>query len=176
MNFRTLPLRPFIRLLFAGLCIVVMVSGCNQPAGPDYERLKLAEVSGTIRLDKTPLANAYVVFESPDKTFSSGKTDSDGKYKLMFNSKQSGVLTGRKIVRIQLRRISDDGVGNDVGDEETEDQNQGLPDRQTDRQTDSSELPRTYHRKSHLRADIVNGVQAINFDLNSDGSTTSPKQ
>ena len=160
MNSRTLNRRHRC-LLLACFSLVVIASGCSRQQGPDYASLGLAEVSGTIRLDESPLANAHVMFEAPDETYSYAKTDSSGKYTLMFNSEQPGVMTGEKIVRIQLGKISEETDGEDPASEPA---------------TDSSELPRTYHRDSQLTATVVAGAQAINFDLKSDGSTTSATQ
>ena len=137
-----------------------MAWGCNQEAAPDYACLGLTEVSGTIRLDEQPLANANVSFESPDGTFSSGKTNGNGEYTLMFNSDQSGVLPGEKVVRIQLGRT--------FGDDE-ESNEESLP-------AGSVELPSSYNSDSQLTATVDSGIQTINFDLNSDGSTTSASQ
>ena len=152
-------------LLLTYLSLIAISSGCNQQAVPDYASLGLAEVSGTIRLDEVALASAHVIFEASDETYSFGKTNNSGKYKLMFNSEQSGVLTGQKIVRIQLGRVS-----------EEDDQRAGDEDPVLELATDSSELPPTYHRNSQLTATVVAGVQTINFDLKSDGSTTSATQ
>ncbi|MDB4766241.1 carboxypeptidase-like regulatory domain-containing protein [bacterium] len=137
------------------LVLIVMSLGCERDAAPDYESLGLAEVSGIVRLDAKPLADANVIFESEDETFSYGTTNSDGKYSLMFNSEKSGVLTGEKVVRIQLGRIAEDG--------EIKSPASGL-----------AELPESYHQESQLRATVNSGVQTIDFELNSDGSTTSP--
>jgi hypothetical protein len=171
MNDPTRQSRQFLRLGFAGLCMVILASGCNQPTAPDYASLGLAEVSGTIRLDESPLANAHVIFEAPDESYSFGKTDSGGKYKLMFNSQQSGVLTGPKIVRIQLSSISEDSADEPSGGEGA-----GSEDLESAMATDSSELPRSYHRDSRLKATVAAGVQTINFDLKTDGSTTTATQ
>lgn len=122
-------------------------------------------------MDQKPLANAHVVFESPDETYSSGKTNSDGKYILMFNSEQSGVLTGQKVVRIQLGKITKQGFDENAGNDETDNKNSVL-----EANTDLSELPATYHRQSQLTATVIAGKQVINFELNSDGSTTSATQ
>lgn len=78
-------------------------SGCGQ-AGPDYASLGLCSVQGTVTLDGSPLEKALVLFEHEDKTFSCGLTDSSGHYELMFNSRQPGVLKGKKTVRIWSSR------------------------------------------------------------------------
>jgi len=133
--------------------------------------LGLAEVSGTIRLDEKPLANAHVIFESPDKTYSYGKTNSSGKYTLMYNSEQSGGLTGQKIARIQLGRISEQNDGEEAGNDETDGEGPSL-----ETGSDLSELPATYNCNSQLTATVIAGKQVVNFELNSDGSTTSANQ
>lgn len=170
MNSRTLK-RRYGCLLLSCLCLMVIALGCNQQAAPDYASLGLAEVSGTIRMDQAPLANAHVMFEAPDKTYSFGKTNGSGKYTLMFNSQQSGVLPGKKIVRIQLGKFSEE-------DDDEPAVGEGAADRDPvlEISTDASELPQTYHRNSQLTATVVAGVQTIDFDLKSKGSTTSATQ
>lgn len=172
MKSPTLQPRRFGCLFFYCLSLVVIASGCSQqPARPDYENLGLAEVSGTVLLDKKPLPNAHVIFESPDQTYSSGKTNSSGTYTLMFNSEQSGVLPGQKIVRIQLGKISEQVDDEDVGNDETDDENPLL-----EAESDSFELPATYHSNSQLTATVAAGKQVINFELESDGSTILANQ
>lgn len=138
---------------------MVAALGCNQEPAPDYASLGLAEVSGTIRLDGNPLANANVIFESPDETFSSGRTNGDGKYSLMFNSEQSGVTTGEKVVRIQLGKSFNDG----------EEEAEPLP-------ADSQELPVSYNSDSQLTATVKAGIQTVDFDLTSDGAVEPASQ
>ena len=145
--------------LFVCLGLIVIFSGCQEPAAPDYASLGLAEVSGTILLDGKPLADANVIFESPDKTYSVGRTNGQGKYKMMFNSEKSGVLVGDKIVRIQLGRFPEDAEAEDA------------PAR-----NDDSELPASYNTQSQLKLTVIAGVHTFDFDLNSDGSTTSAAQ
>ncbi len=147
------------KLIGLVLCCVGMlpVWGCNQQPVPDYASLGLAEVSGTIRLDEQPLAHANIIFESADETFSSGKTNASGEYSLMFNSEQSGVTTGEKVVRIQMLEAFGDGEA------------EALP-------IGSVELPSSYNRNSELTATVIAGKQIIDFDLNSDGTIESSSQ
>ena len=159
MNLQTWQCQPCICLILICLGLVTAL-GCGQEAAPDYARLGLAEVTGTIRLDEQPLADANIIFESPDTTFSSGRTDGSGKYSLMFNSEQSGVSTGEKVVRIQLGITFSDGEDSDA---------EPSP-------ADSVELSSSYNSNSQLTATVVAGIQTINFDLKSDGSTTSASQ
>ena len=136
----------------------VCFSGCQKPAVPDYASLGLAEVSGTIRLDGKPLANANVIFESADETYSVGRTNANGHYKLMFNSEKSGVMTGEKVVRIQLGRFPEDAEAEDA---------------QAPSADDSSELPSSYNKESQLKVTVVAGVQTFDFDLAPDGMAAS---
>ena len=140
------------------LCACVLVfSGCG-PAGPDYGSLGLSEVHGTITLDGQPLSGGIVHFESEDETFSYATTDADGRYKMMFNSEQSGVLKGRKTVRIW----SSNKAGNEAeaGGEEEED-----PDTRHRRRVER--VPARYNVKSTLTRTVANDSEKFNFDLKS---------
>ena len=79
--------------------LVAVFSGCGQ-SGPD-----VAPVSGRITLDGRPLASADVAFQ-PDgaQRASSGRTDADGRYELMFKRGQPGALVGQHTVRISVSR------------------------------------------------------------------------
>ena len=84
-----------------GVGLVFATTGCGSSLTPDYGKLDLVNVSGSITLDGQPLPEAIVVFESNDATFSYGRTDDSGNYTLMLNSEKSGVMPGPKIVRIR---------------------------------------------------------------------------
>ena len=158
-------------LLLPGFFLLIFASGCSQQQRPDYTSLGLAEVTGTIRLDGKPLPNAHVIFEAPDKSYSFGKTNGGGEYTLLFNSEQPGVLPGQKIIRIQLNRFSEED-----GDQQSDTDESDGQDPTLELATDLSELPSAYNRNSQLTATVAAGFQKINFDLKSDGSTTSAAQ
>src|SRR4029079_1790179 len=83
------------------VCVVTATFGCDSGRRPHYASLGLVEVSGTIKLDGEPLPDVMVAFENPeDKTFSFGKTNAAGAYKLMFNSEKSGCTQGKKVVHV----------------------------------------------------------------------------
>jgi hypothetical protein len=62
---------------------------------------QVAPVHGRITLDGRPLANADVQFQ-PDGSLraSSGRTDADGHYELMYKRGQPGAIVGPHTVRI----------------------------------------------------------------------------
>lgn len=95
------------------------------------------------------------MFQSQDQTYSTGRTDAQGRYVLMFNSEKSGVLPGEKIVRIQLGKFPEDA--------------ENAP----EISNNASELPPQFNLNSQLTATVVEGVQAVDFDLRSDGATAS---
>jgi hypothetical protein len=81
------------------LLVSAMVAGCDQ-RGPT-----IAPVSGRVTLDGQPLVNADVSFQ-PDgsQRASSGRTDVDGRYQLMFKRGQPGAIVGEHTVRIWVSR------------------------------------------------------------------------
>jgi hypothetical protein len=87
------------RLAGARLLLVVLFSGCGV-GGP-----AVAPVSGRVTLDGRPLVNADVTFQ-PDGELraSGGRTDADGRYRLMFKRGQEGALAGEHTVRIAVSR------------------------------------------------------------------------
>ncbi len=77
--------------------ILALIAGCN---GSDVPKYKLVPVSGTVKLNGTPLADADVqfVFDGdvrPEQYVgSTGKTDPNGKYELTTNA-QKGCVEGK---------------------------------------------------------------------------------
>ena len=170
------------QLLQFVVCFSLAFCGCGG-VDTDYHNLDLATVKGKVMLDGEPLPNAHIMYQDQGGTFSVGKTNTAGEYEMMFNSEKAGVLTGEKLVRIRLSKswngfpthpLSDETVELDeqVGEDaigESEDGSISEP------QTSySDDLPSTYHIDSNLKVTVDSGSHTINFDLNSDGSTTGP--
>jgi hypothetical protein len=130
--------------------------GCGGPPGPDYGRLDLAEVEGGVTLDGEPLAGALIVFEAADHSFSYGKTDRDGHYRLMFNSEKSGVTRGPKTVRI-WSSLDVPGEAEMRSDEDDTVQRSQRPER----------VPARYNARSTLTATVEEDSQTFDFDLQS---------
>jgi hypothetical protein len=79
--------------------LVTVLAGCSQ-SGPE-----VAPVSGRVTLDGRPLASADVSFQPEGaQRASSGRTDADGRYRLMFKRGQPGALAGEHTVRISISR------------------------------------------------------------------------
>lgn len=86
---------------------VVAAAACGCRPQPDYGALGLVDVTGMVQIDGGPAAGCHVVFESEDGSFSHGITAADGRYRLMYTSERSGVLPGRKTVRITSCPVGD---------------------------------------------------------------------
>ena len=136
-------------------CVLVLL-GCG-PERPDYGSLNLSEVHGTVTLDGQPLAGGLVQFQSEDATYSYGTTDESGRYELMFNSEQSGVLKGRKTVRIWSSKKAAAAAEN-RGEEE------GDPDAV---RHPAEKVPPQYNSRSTLTANVEKDSEEFNFDLKS---------
>ncbi|HUE71098.1 MAG TPA: hypothetical protein VMP01_09440 [Pirellulaceae bacterium] len=73
------------------------IAGCGGPSVPTFQ---LVPVTGTVKLNGTPLADAEVQFHydgdnRPPQYFgSTGKTDPNGKYELLTNA-QKGCVEGK---------------------------------------------------------------------------------
>lgn len=158
--------------LLLGMTLV----GCQNGVRTDYDKLNLATVKGQIKLDGTPLADAYVVFEGEDLTYSFGKTDGKGNYKLMLNSEKEGILPGKKKVKIRLAGAfgAEGGMldGEGVGESEGSSDEEGEGSEATQQVSVPNELPDSYHKDSQIYVNVASGSQEFDFDLKKDGSTT----
>lgn len=153
------------------LTALVLFSGCESQS-PNYADLGLVDVSGTVKLDGQPVPDAVVIFEDvSDGTMSYGMTDSSGTYSLMFNSEKSGIMPGEKKVRIGttiriLGLNTTEGEGESEGEEGEEGESAAAP-------TGEDAIPEAYRKDSKLIVTVDSSTSTVNFDLASDGSTTS---
>jgi hypothetical protein len=119
------------------ICFVLLLSfaGCGK-TGAD-----VAPVTGRITLDGKPLEKADIVFQ-PDgsKPPSSGRTDADGRYQLVYKRGVMGGMVGSNTVRIT---ISSDVVPNPPN------------------------IPARYNAESELTKEVKTGQNEFNFDLTS---------
>jgi hypothetical protein len=141
------------------VCLSVLATGCGGSIHPDYSNLDLVDVSGTVTLDGQPLAGAQVAFEAPDGTYSSGVTDASGNFDLMFNTEQSGCLTGEKVVRIKLAGSSE------TMDEAPDDE--GNSDEGVKKTATAGKIPAQYNKDSTLKATVDADHTTFQFDLKS---------
>jgi len=80
--------------------------GCRDQLQPEYEKLGLVDISGRVTLDGQPLANCTVIFEESEFLYSSGVTDANGNYKLMFDSRKAESHREKKpyVSKLELRQ------------------------------------------------------------------------
>lgn len=155
------------------VCWLVLAIATVAPAGcgstkPDYGSLDLCAVGGKITLDGTPLEKALVQFEAEDKTFSFGLTDADGQYRLMFNSRQPGVLKGKKTVRIwSSRGIPGASEAGEAGEASEGDDPDGVGDDGRVAAAAAERVPAKYNVSSELTAVVENDGQTFDFELRS---------
>ena len=144
-------------LTLMAFLVAVALVGCGGSPRIDYGKLDLADVSGTVTMDGEPLPNALVIFESPNMQFSSGETDSNGRYSLMLDWQQKGVTAGPKTVRIKTGASGNDDSG---------------------RPKTLETVPKRYNVDSELKVEVASGggSQTFDFDLTSEGDVAQPKK
>jgi hypothetical protein len=134
------------RLVYV-LLTLLLLAGCTPTPTADYSNLELVEVRGRVTLDGIALAGARVEFESTDATRSTATTDAQGRYRLMFDSRQPGCPPGTKIVRIRMAPA--------LADEEDPD---APP-------TSSVTIPSRYNIDSQLTAEVSDTERTFDFPL-----------
>jgi hypothetical protein len=79
------------------LLLALMIAGCG-----DSDRATLVPVTGTVTQGGKPLAQADVMFLPERGAPSSGKTDANGQFTLMFNDGRPGAVVGKHKVLISV--------------------------------------------------------------------------
>jgi hypothetical protein len=131
--------------------------GCGTGLEPEYQKLGLVDISGTVTLDSKPLSGVTVVFEESQFVYSSGVTDANGRYQLMFDSRKSGIVPGEKTVRIRPGSPQKEG-----GPEESD------PDAKPAKS--DSLVPDCYNKSSTIKVNVTASDSQLNFALKSDCS------
>ncbi|OHB73245.1 MAG: hypothetical protein A2V70_02070 [Planctomycetes bacterium RBG_13_63_9] len=118
----------------------IFMAGCG--SGND-----LASVQGKVTLNGRPLEGATVKFQptAPEGSSSSGMTDADGRYELMYTFSTSGAMPGEHIVSIGTAGTSADDEGCEVEREER--------------------VPAKYNTQTELKRMVVPGSNTIDFEL-----------
>ncbi len=169
MSYQSAKLHRFATIF--GLCALTV--GCSPGPKADYSKLGLLEISGTITLDGQPVPKAAIFFYREDETYSYGITDAEGRYTAMLNSEKSGVLPGPK--RIEISTVHSPipgGLSDNSGDGEAEFIEED-PDLPAKRKNKGEKIPACYNSKTNLKVEINQRDAHLDFDLQSDCSTTS---
>ncbi|MCC6507921.1 MAG: carboxypeptidase regulatory-like domain-containing protein [Pirellulaceae bacterium] len=126
--------------LLAGVGLLTCLSmlGCSGPEHPDVGR-----VSGKVTLDGQPLAEATVMFQPSTGRASMATTDSDGNYTLSYIDQVSGAIIGSHKVIIRTEIPGEDGQP----------------------PVAKEKLPKKYHDRSELTADVKAGSNTFDFEL-----------
>jgi hypothetical protein len=137
------------------LTLATLLLGCG---GVETKQVPLVRVAGTVKLNGEPLANAVIVFEAADASFSYAQTDERGRYDLRFDSSRRGVTIGPKTVRISMNRRIHGLNSNDEGS--PEDRAGGSFQRQP-----PERIPEEYNVRSKLTANVTADTHTFDFDL-----------
>lgn len=125
-------------------CLTISISGCGggNSAG-------LLSISGQITLDGQALPDATVTFISDSGQISAGKTDEQGKYKLVSGTGETGAAPGQYRVEISASQAVEGKVDSE-GEKILE---QVVPDK--------------YNQKTTLTADLSAPRDDLDFSLES---------
>ncbi len=128
------------------LLLVVAVAGCGGGGGSDQP--DLGTVSGVVKLDGEPLANANVEFQPEEGRPSTATTNDDGEYELKYTFETKGAKIGTHKVMIWTFQEgdSDDGTPTVLVEEK---------------------VPVVYNRDTTLEETVEAGSQEIDFELDS---------
>jgi hypothetical protein len=157
---------------WAGLSICLWAMawiGCSYgPSQPDYASLGLVQISGTVTLDGRPLPGAAVYFhDRPNRRYSYGVTDAEGRYSLMLDSRMAGVMPGQKEVEITTLKnpaaspVDGPAEAGSEGDDEGDQGGEGGK-ATTGRK---EQVPSKYNTETTLKFEVTTSDSAVNFDL-----------
>lgn len=124
----------------ASALVVIWLLGCGGADHPD-----VGKVSGTVTLDQKPLAEATIMFQPPNGRASTGTTDSNGKYSLTYIDGVQGAMLGTHKIIIRTEIPGEDGQPPIA----------------------KEKLPKRYHDKSELTAEVKAGSNTHDFQLSS---------
>ncbi len=127
------------------LVLLVGMAGCGGGVG---DRPSLGRVSGQVTLDNSPVEGAELQFRPVDGGRpSSGVTDAQGRYTLIFSENVNGAVIGQHTVSISTGGYKQQ------------------PDGST---TESPEqIPARYNTETSLTREVQSGANEINFELES---------
>lgn len=130
--------------LFVLAVFALALAGPGLPGCGGGDRPKLGRVAGTVTLDGEPLPRALVRFlpvAHEQGRASTGFTDAEGRYEMLYIRNVKGASVGRHMVRITTRN-----------------QNEGTPER----------VPPKYNEATTLEVTVEPGANTTDFELFSD--------
>ncbi len=137
-------------LVFVGFAFLLATAfaGCGSGGRPEG----VAPVSGRISLGGEPLAGAIVTFlpVKQGASTSLGRTDDEGRFTLLYGGGIQGAQVGQH--RVTITTFS-----------------RGNPDADPPRPASPEKVPAQYNRDTTLTADVVEGSNTIDFELESSG-------
>ncbi|MBL8891851.1 MAG: carboxypeptidase regulatory-like domain-containing protein [Planctomycetaceae bacterium] len=148
--------------------LLLILLGCESTSQPDYTKLGLVQISGTVTMDGRPLAGAAVYFhDRPNRVYSYGTTDEVGHYSLMFDSRTAGVLPGEKEIEITTAKNPAAGERDSVAEsDESSDEEQ--KNKATERKGAPGELvPAKYNTQTMLKFTVTESNSSVDFSLES---------
>ncbi len=134
----------------------VVASGCNTTSTPDYASLGLVEVAGHVTLDGKPLENVEVRLVE-DGSYSFGRSDTNGKFRMMLDSEQSGVVPGTKTLVIVPRSAGESEEDSEPVEEKTSNPK-------------ATRIPERYGPHSQVQLEITGPNSNLHLELKSDGN------
>ncbi len=150
--------------VWIGFYALVLI-GCGYgPSQPDYASLGLVQISGKVTLDGRPLPGAAVYFhDRPNRRYSFGVTDTEGRYSLMLDSRMAGVMPGSKEIEITTLKnpaaspVDSPGEAGSEGDDEGDEDAPA-----TGRQ---EQVPSRYNTQTTLTYEVTTSNSAVDFEL-----------
>jgi hypothetical protein len=127
---------PNVCLTLAAWLLLMGFTGCGDA--------NFGQVSGVVRLDGEPLADASVEFQPLKGSPSFGTTDAQGRYSLLFSPSRTGASVGTHTVRITTFRVEGEGPSTKIIKER---------------------VPKQYNAESKEIHEVKSGKQTINFEI-----------
>ena len=133
--------------------------GCSTTSEPDYSKLGLVDLSGSLTLDGKPLGNVEIRLETTeDFIYSYGITDDQGAFRLMFDSRKPGIIPGKKrLMVLPKSKGESESEGGEGEDNAKANQN-------------ATSIPACYGRESKKIIDIESSMRTLTIELKSDCS------
>jgi hypothetical protein len=150
-----------VRMLAVICCLVCILSlGCG-PGGP-----ALGTVTGTVTLDGEPVTNGLVTFSPSEGGRSSiGKTDSAGKYELIFADRKGAMVGSHQVAVTTVQESSGSGEEVSSDSDAYAQQAMGGSASDYDNATVTEPIPAKYNSETTLTFDVASGSNTIDIPM-----------